>query len=996
MTRTQVEFESDDSGSNTVFPVSAIPRHNISPEFSKTWKPVIAYNKIAFKFMIAWRETPTTDPDNDTKVNHIRATAVSSSSQPFPANTVLSAIAGNEDPQKPALAVSSKDARAFVIWEDQRNFSTTDTDLYGNLFDTPPAKSLMITSPNGGEEWGAGTQQQITYESVGIGDFDITIEYSSDNGGNYQFVTFFTNVDGANVFNWEVPNDPSNQCLVKISVSGLSDISDALFTITAQASPITVVTPNGGEAWSIGSQEEIRWTSTNFTDPVRIDFVSISSGFYTNIVANTPNDGSFIWTLEASNFLSPAPLQGKIRVADATKNAPDDIIEDGKVFDWSDMDFTINPAQNTSTGNNISVNLGDGTDITFDNVTGEGNTTLEVTQAGTPPPNGFLIFPLGSPHYYNIETTSTFTGNIEICIKYDDTSLTPNEESILRLYVFETPPGQWKDITTSHNVANNIICGEVNHLTEFALVMSDPQIYLVTNTNDSGEGSFRNAIDLANGNASADTIRFKIPKSDPNYDAQKGVWIIKPESFYPSMLDSNTVIDGPSQRLFIAADTNPEGPEIVFDGSSMATNNGCLSILGNNIEIYELTINNFASMGISFNQTNNCIVSGCYIGTDHSGMKSEGNRDGITLSNRVTKTHIGPSSFLAKPNVISGNTQDGIFIVDSSQNNTIVGNFIGVNKNATDTIQNKLRGIDLTRGADHNTITNNIVGGNYQGIFVFESNNNLIKNNSVGTNEGWEIKLSNSDGILVFSNSSGNIISENRVGYNSGWGIKISGNNSIENKISRNSISKNLGFGIDNEDGGNMELSPPVILSIVNNQITGTAGANQLIEIFADSSNEGKVYLDSTVADANGNFSLLLNSLTDLPNITATARDNSGNTSEFSSPFIVTGIEDGESQLPTTYSLYQNYPNPFNPSTSIRYSIPERSFVKIRIYDILGNELVALVNEIKTPGIYEVVFKASDLPSGIYFCRIQTAGPGTPSTGFGRGYVETRKMILLK
>jgi hypothetical protein len=72
------------------------------------------------------------------------------------------------------------------------------------------------------------------------------------------------------------------------------------------------------------------------------------------------------------------------------------------------------------------------------------------------------------------------------------------------------------------------------------------------------------------------------------------------------------------------------------------------------------------------------------------------------------------------------------------------------------------------------------------------------------------------------------------------------------------------------------------------------------------------------------------------------------------------------------FELNQNYPNPFNPSTKIRYSIPQTSFVILQVYDILGNELATLVKEEKTIGNYEVEFDGSKLSSGIYFYRLQT------------------------
>ena len=77
--------------------------------------------------------------------------------------------------------------------------------------------------------------------------------------------------------------------------------------------------------------------------------------------------------------------------------------------------------------------------------------------------------------------------------------------------------------------------------------------------------------------------------------------------------------------------------------------------------------------------------------------------------------------------------------------------------------------------------------------------------------------------------------------------------------------------------------------------------------------------------------------------------------------------------------------NPFNPVTNLEYSIPELGFVSIKVFDILGKEVKTLVNEIKSPGRYKVMFDGGSLPSGIYYYRIEAAG-----------YVQTKKMLLLK
>ncbi|HEY7750774.1 MAG TPA: T9SS type A sorting domain-containing protein, partial [Ignavibacteriaceae bacterium] len=91
----------------------------------------------------------------------------------------------------------------------------------------------------------------------------------------------------------------------------------------------------------------------------------------------------------------------------------------------------------------------------------------------------------------------------------------------------------------------------------------------------------------------------------------------------------------------------------------------------------------------------------------------------------------------------------------------------------------------------------------------------------------------------------------------------------------------------------------------------------------------------------------------------------------------------------------QNYPNPFNPKTIIQYSIPNPDFVKLMVYDLLGNEIVRLVNEYKNAGKYSVEFDRENFPSGVstrggyasgvYFYRIQSGN-----------FIDTKKLILLR
>jgi hypothetical protein len=105
--------------------------------------------------------------------------------------------------------------------------------------------------------------------------------------------------------------------------------------------------------------------------------------------------------------------------------------------------------------------------------------------------------------------------------------------------------------------------------------------------------------------------------------------------------------------------------------------------------------------------------------------------------------------------------------------------------------------------------------------------------------------------------------------------------------------------------------------------------------------------------------------------------------------------------VPLTFQLDQNYPNPFNPSTKIKYTIPnnvtlsgvEGSKVLLKVYDILGNEITTLVDEVQGPGQHEVEFKADNLASGVYLYRLEVSPTGGSG---GQGFTATKKMILLR
>jgi hypothetical protein len=117
-----------------------------------------------------------------------------------------------------------------------------------------------------------------------------------------------------------------------------------------------------------------------------------------------------------------------------------------------------------------------------------------------------------------------------------------------------------------------------------------------------------------------------------------------------------------------------------------------------------------------------------------------------------------------------------------------------------------------------------------------------------------------------------------------------------------------------------------------------------------------------------------------------TAEDYSGNESK---PLAIsvgtTGLELDNNTTPESFSLSQNYPNPFNPSTNITFSIAKECYVTLKVYDLSGREIAALISESMPAGYYTIPFHAANLSNGIYLYRLQTDE-----------LTLTKKMILLK
>ena len=518
-------------------------------------------------------------------------------------------------------------------------------------------------------------------------------------------------------------------------------------------------------------------------------------------------------------------------------------------------------------------------------------------------------------------------------------------------------------------------------------------ILYVTTTADDGPGSLRNAIDQANQQIGPNTIWFQIDGNDPNYDSNSGVWTIRPKTRLPEIIDDNLVINGYSQAEFVGLDTNPNGPEIEIDGSLTSDVPG-LHVLGAGTVIAGLVINRFSTTGaagIAMYSVDGAAVIGCYIGTDAQGVESLGNSIGISLARHTRNTVIGPPDSTLDGNLISGNIDFGVTIVDSCMFNYITANVIGINIAGDSIPDNQLFGIHVADHCDSNFIFENLIGYHGDaGIQIQTSRGNIITGNGIGTDGSWMRDLGNhGDGIRLRQAQNTQIFS-NIIGYNGEHGVSVRGQEAIGNTIRQNAISRNTGLGIHYVDGGNTELEAPTILSVSPSEVTGQAQANQIVDVYADEADEGRIYLGEAATDAGGNFLLSLTEYFDMPFVTATATDVDGNTSTFSLPVSTDTDIMSEAETPVTFAMSQNYPNPFNPETSIKYSLRQNAYVVIKVVDLLGKEVRTLVEEEKNAGYHEVVWNGLDshgssVASGVYFYTMKA---GT--------FTETRKLLLLK
>ncbi len=442
--------------------------------------------------------------------------------------------------------------------------------------------------------------------------------------------------------------------------------------------------------------------------------------------------------------------------------------------------------------------------------------------------------------------------------------------------------------------------------------------FYVYNTNDSGPGSLREAIEFSNQSNSEDFIDFDIPGQGPH--------VFTPAS--PYIVQNGFTIDGSTQP---ANGYTGNAPKIEFNGGdsistcfsfakkgssypklSEAELSGCnihnfnTAILvdeTNRFTALNNVISNNHQFGICISNTMQTTIGSNKIGLDTSGMVGAGNGTGIRINGTSNFDYIGL-------NIISDN--DLGLSVEMSNNVFVVKNKIGTNAIGDSVIGNQLYGIESINsnnifiGSSNSNAGNIICGNTLAGIIITSngSGKDTIMNNIIGL-KTINDSLPNGNGIIIESQTDSVVVLNNTISGNLNYGILINGNaernivqsNNINNNISdgihcigrrntctENSIWDNGNKGINLDSIGNDNITPPVILYAGFNEISGTALPFAKIELFHSDTNlnpEGKLFIDDTIADIMGNWRYS-GSNYNTSDITATQTDLQGNTSEFS------------------------------------------------------------------------------------------------------------------
>lgn len=284
----------------------------------REYAPDVAYDDANDRYLVVWQSDRNNSGDWDIQGRYILPDlGPAGAFEPIATDVGI-------DQRSPAIAFGTAADEFWVVWEDNRPVAILN--IWGQRVKFAPPV-VAVTAPNGGEQWQVGTPHDITWTSSGGVGTTVSIELLR---GGVLDSTIAASTDNDGSLAWDIPagQTPGNTYRVRVNdgVTTATDTSDADFSIVAPQ-PLQLTAPNGGEQWQVGTVHTITWTGDSCAD-VRLELWRGGSADST-IVASTPNDGSYAWSIPAGQ--TPAN-DYRVRVICTT---------DGANFDESDANFRL-------------------------------------------------------------------------------------------------------------------------------------------------------------------------------------------------------------------------------------------------------------------------------------------------------------------------------------------------------------------------------------------------------------------------------------------------------------------------------------------------------------------------------------------------------------------------------------------------------------------------------------------------------------------------------
>jgi photosystem II stability/assembly factor-like uncharacterized protein len=809
------------------------------------------------------------------------------------------------------------------------------------------------------------------------GDTDIDILSASySNSG----VAWYENDGNENFTSHNIINTPSGALSVyatDVDGDGYIDMLSASgdkVTWYENLGPITVTSPNGGEEWSVGSTRAITWTSS-FVTNVKIEYTTDGGSNWITIINSTPSSGTYIWTIPNT----PSNIC-KVKITD---------VSNPTTFDESDNPFSIvqttiivtspNGGESWLIGSvhNITWNSSYVSSVKIEYSTDLGNSWITVinltpsdgiyawTIPNTPSSNCLVkVTDWTNPMTYD-ESDNPFSITSSITIFYPNggetlegtttetiSFISSGVDSVMVQYSSDAGTS-WELVYSSMPASGNInwVIPNITSVNCLIKVTSIEDI----NVFDESDNEF-SITEVGwfqqNSNVGANLYSIDMLNTSVGYSSGDNGTIIKTtdSGFSWEVLPTGIIEDLIS---------------IKFVSESIGW------VVGNNGKILKTT-NGGLSWTYQSSNTTNALNSvylisqnvGWAVGNNGTILKTtDSGNNWITQQSNVTTSLNSVFFYSAYLGWISGNS--GTYLKTTNGGDTWVQKTTGTTYNLNSVL-----------------FTSNIRG------FIVGDNGTILSSEDAG--EIWTIVFSGSDNfnsIYFADGETGFVVGDNGRIYKSidsglGWfriGSGLQNNNDLYDVAFADSITGwavgQTGKIIKTITGGSGYAATILIANALS--------SSQILEV---SSNEG-FYIDDNIMINPGGVNQEINKIVGFGSfLLESPLLYDHQIGELVINLKPTSVEEEFiHEIPKEYTLLNNYPNPFNPITTIRYDIPERSAVLLKVYDVLGSEIATLVNEEKQSGEYEIEFNAINLPSGIYIYQLKAGD-----------FIETKKMVLMK